>query len=800
MKLLPTLLLTSSAALLAYGASTADTGALGLDRENSISVTTDHGTLWITPITDDIFRLTVVPEKRGEQRFLPSTTSVLKPNAQNVRVNAFPGILSIESPSTKVEVDRATGLVTFRDSKGNELLREATSLDNSGPNKSVAFVASPKDNFFGAGERGHSLRLNGDTLAVYNRQNYGYTAGDPRISQMNITMPYLVSDRGYGILIDDHNKAQLIAGDTIRYTSTDPASMISYYFINGKGSLAGATEEFTRLTGRQELPPFWSLGYINSKYGYHNQAETLGAIDSLKRVGYPVDGIVLDLYWYGQETDMGRLEWDKQRFPDHVGMLDTLRAQGVKTVIIHQPYINKIGAIDNYNMLKEKDMLTKDGEGNVNDVTTWVGKAGMFDVSNPATREWLWQRLRSLTEEGVEGWWGDLGEPEVHPETIVHANGQTAEQYHNVYGNEWSRIIYDGFKKDFPDKRIMTLMRGGTTGLQRYNVFPWSTDVSRSWGGFEPQVIIMLNSGLSGLGYMSSDIGGFAVDPANPTDEELYVRWLQMGTFTPTLRTHAQLKPEPYHYPASEKITLKYIKERYRWLPYNYTLAYENVTKGLPLARPLDFNSTDGAKYADVTDEYLWGNEMLIAPVFKKGARSRKVTFPAGSTWIDWYNPAKSYVGGTSATVAAPLDKLPMFVRRGAFIPLYDKEIQHTDEYNPAYLTVKYFPSAEQTEYTLFDDDRLSTRSLEEGMFQLTTFRGCRKGGETRIDITSTGTYPGMPKERILTFEIENVARPKQVTADGTILSRDDWSYDARTRRLTVRLLYTSSSLTLTAK
>lgn len=776
-------------------------GSLGATDRHEIDVTTDRGTLRITPLTDNIFKVTVIPEQLRSERFLPSKAVVLTPESNNVSLTAFPDSLIIASPTTSLTVDRMTGRITFRDSLGRVLLSEAAGLDNRGPVKTISFIPGKGQNFFGAGERGHSLRLNGDTLPMYNRQNYGYTGSDPRIRQMNITMPWLVSDRGYGILVDDHNKAEMVVADTISYSSKEPASLISYYFINGNGSMKGATEEFTRLVGRQELPPFWSLGYITSKYGYHNTGETLGAVDSLKRRGYPVDGIVLDLYWYGKETDMGRLEWNRQQFPDPAGMLDSLRREGVKTVIIHQPYINKIGAIDNYNMLNERGMLTHNGQGETNDVTTWVGQAGMFDVSNPDTREWLWNRLRDLTAEGVEGWWGDLGEPEVHPETIVHANGQTAEQYHNVYGNDWSKIIYDGFKKDFPDVRMMTLMRGGTTGLQRYNVFPWSTDVSRSWGGFEPQVNIMLNSGLSGLGYMSSDIGGFAVDNKNPTDEELYVRWLQMGAFTPTLRTHAQYKPEPYHYPSKEKITLDFIRQRYQWLPYNYTLAYENAAKGLPLARPLDFESTDGARYAGVTDEYLWGNEVLVAPVFKKGARSRKVTFPRGATWLDWSNPALSYRGGSTATVKAPLEKLPMFVRQGAFIPQYMKSIDNTTQYDPKYLTVKYFPAKEETSYTLFDDDRLSTRSLQDKAYQLTEFAGCRNGNSIEISLSSKGKYAGMPLTREITFEVETIARaPKSVTVNDIELPRADWKYDATRRALTIRLLYDYSPTSILIK
>ena len=209
-----------------------------------------------------------------------------------------------------------------------------------------------------AGERGHSLNLNGDSLAMYNRQNYGYTAGDPRISQMGITMPYFVSDMGYGVLFDDYNEAGLALGDTIKYSSATPKPL-SYYFINGEGTLAGVTEGYTLLTGRRDLPPFWGLGYITSKYGYHNQKEAIGAIDSLKTRGYPVDGMVLDLYWYGVETDMGRLEWDKKQWPDHKKMLSDLKERGVNMVLISQPYVNKNGAIDNYNYLSERGMLAK---------------------------------------------------------------------------------------------------------------------------------------------------------------------------------------------------------------------------------------------------------------------------------------------------------------------------------------------------------------------------------------------------------------------------------------------------------
>lgn len=731
----------------------------------STMIQTERGILSITPLSDNIIKVTANPN--GNTTPAPeSQSAILQSLEPKTILSSGKDDVTVSTSTTTVKVDRMTGTVNFYDAKGNLLLAEEEGVDNSGSMRRISFVNSGKEHFYGAGERGHSLELNGDTLVMFNRQNYGYTAGDPRISQMNITVPYFVSDKGYGVLFDDYNSAKLILGNTIEYLSETPTP-ISYYFINGEGTIAGATEGYTMLTGRQELPPFWALGYITSKYGYRTQDEALGVIDTLKTRGYPVDGMVLDLYWYGKETDMGRFEWNKEQWPDHRKMLSELKDKGVNMVIISQPYINKIGAIDNYNYLSSKGMLAKDADGKTHDVTTWVGDAGMLDVSNPDTRNWMWQRYKELTLDGVEGWWGDLGEPEVHPLTIFHYNGQSASQYHNVYGNEWSRIIFEGFKKEFPEKRLMLLMRGGTAGLQRYNVFPWSTDVSRSWGGFQPQVNIMLNSSLSGLGYMSSDIGGFAVDPANPLDAELYVRWLQMGAFTPTFRTHAQLKPEPYHYPNREDISRKFIKMRYQWLPYNYTLAYENASKGLPLARPLNFNGDNNdEKYANVNDQYLWGDNVMIAPVMQKGARSRKVLFPEGK-WINWNNPKLTYNGGDVATVKAPLAELPMFVKEGSFIPQYMLEIENVGQYDPTFLSVKYFPSQQETSYTLFEDDRTSTSTIENGEYQLIEFSGKSDKNATEITVAPAGGngYEGMPQMRMLTIEVVGVKAPREVDA-----------------------------------
>lgn len=767
---------------------------------HTTAIETEQGIITVTPLAGNSFN--IVRTSPGEEApYTPGGISLT-----TVRSWSDANTISFLADGYSVNVDKKSGQISFITSQGDTLLNETSPMH---------FRHSGQSAFYGAGERGKSLRLNGDTLVMWNRPNYGYGEGDRRINQMGITVPYIVSDEGYGLLFNDASRAKLaLAPEVLTYMSENPKTF-SYTFIGG-GSLPEATSNFTQITGRQSLPPFWSLGYITSKYGYRSEKEALGAVDSLKTRGYPVDGIIFDLYWYGVETDMGRLEWSKSQFPNHKTMLDSLNRMGVKPVLIHQPYINKLGAIDNYNLLAADGLLTHDAEGNINDVHTWVGDAGMFDITNPRTREWLWNRLKGFTAEGLAGWWGDLGEPEQHPLSIRHANGMDAVDYHNRYGNDWSKLIYDGLRSDFPEMRPFLMMRGGTTGLQKYSVFPWTGDVSRSWQGLQPQIKLMLNSGLSGLGYMSSDIGGFAVDPKKPYDPELYLRWMQYGVFSPILRTHAQNQPEPYHYPMHEAALRDLVKMRYQWLPYNYTLAYENAADGQPLARPVNYYNTVNTDKDNITDEYLWGQEVLVAPVLTQGAKNRQVFFPdfglSGNecpTWIYWFNPTMKYKGGTTATIATPLNEFPLFVKAGSFIPQYKQPIANVGEYDLSRLTVKYFPGINESSYVLFDDDRKNPESLEKGEYQLTHFTACpvksgsKKGLRTAsakpgnsmtpvmeyiFTIESEGEYAGMPSERIISFEIVDISCPASVTIEGKNVPV---SYDNATRTATFPVTYT---------
>lgn len=433
-------------------------------------------------------------------------------------------------------------------------------------------------------------------------------------------------------------------------------------------------------------------------------------------------------------------------------------------------------------------MFVRDSLGNPGEVKIWVGEGGMFDVSNPDTRDWLAERYHQLTEMGVTGWWGDLGEPEVHPDSLWHYNGLKARQYHNLYGNDWSKIIYDMFKEQYPDRRLMTMMRGGTVGLQRYNVFPWSTDVSRSWGGLQPQVTIMLNSGLSGLGYMSHDVGGFAVDPNNPVDPELYVRWLQLGTFSPILRTHSTRVAEPYKYPEQQHIILPLIKERYAWLPYNYTLAFENASEGQPLVRPLNYYNSADTSLDGITDEYLWGRDVLVAPVLKQGATEREITFPEGQ-WVDMANPSEVYQGGQTITYAAPLEVLPMFARAGALIARASYPMKNVGDYRTDNYTVRYYPVEGKSDGYIFEDDMSTPTTIAEGRYTLLRFEADAADKTVSVRLAAENgsqdyTNPTVVKN--ITFEVFNIgSRPASVTFNG---KKAAFAYNAASRTVTVKV------------
>ena len=332
----------------------------------------------------------------------------------------------------------------------------------------------------------------------------------------------------------------------------------------------------------------------------------------------------------------------------------------------------------------------------------------------------------------------------------------TGDEVHNVYGHQWAEMLYQRLRKFQPDTRPFILMRSGFIGSQRYGMVPWTGDVSRSWGGFKPQVELALQMSLLGLSYTHSDLGGFAGD--GPIDKELYIRWLQYGVFQPVFRPHAQenAKPEPvFHDTETKNILREYVKLRYRLMPYIYSLSIENSLTGMPIMRPMFFEDESNVDLMDEKDSYFYGDSLLVAPVTEQGARSVNINLPSG-TWFNFWNN-KRYQGSQKVTIDAPLTQTPVMVRAGAFLPMVDA-IQSTQDYDTKNLTLHYYadPSVTSAFSTMYNDDGKDPNSLANSDYETLTFNAEQQGNNLSLNLQQAGDFSGMPASRKLSVVIHH--------------------------------------------
>ena len=731
----------------------------------------EKGRLIITPYKDYTFKVTTRPDGvSADER--PSITVCATPSV-GYTVTETDDSCIIATAEMQAVVQKQFSTISFV--KGDvAILTEAAGLVNAAVPRRCTFAGMGDRAFYGGGYNGRYVNLNNIKNIMNNTQTGGWdnTWNAPH----NICIPFYVSTNGYGVLFDDHYRGASFTpssqGTTYETYSPTP---IAYYFVGGDGSLASVLENYTFLTGRQELPPYWALGYLTSRYGYHSADEAADVIAKIKAVGLPLDALVFDLYWQGAAPDgMGNLNWYAPNFPEPTKMLADFAAQDVKTICITEPFFTSKTA--NYESLRQAGFFADNSVSNMG----WLGadKVGLIDATNPEAMDWMWQFYKARTAEGVAGWWLDLGEPEQHDGDSQHQGG-TVEQVHNEFGNLWLERVYRGLKEDFPNQRRFLMPRAGTSGMQRYSAFPWSGDIRRSWQGLQAQIPTLLCAGMSGVAYMGSDVGGFA---ATGTDAELYLRWVQFAAFSPMLRTHSPLLPEPYNecYANVLPQVSRYIHMRYRYLPYNYTLAYENATAGTPLARPVNFYGDATGLLDNCIDEYLWGKDLLVAPVMTTDA-ARNITFPDGE-WVDMNNPKNSYSAGTTVSYSAPLEVLPLFARKGSFITtLTQTEMTSTADADMSQLSVIYFPSGnDEAAALIFDDDHTSTTSPADGKYSLTTLRGYATSTQEIIEYATAGDgYPDMPQTRTFTFVIPCYkSAVTSVDVDNMLLDRYTTSAD----------------------
>ena len=673
----------------------------------------------------------------------------------------------------------------------------------------VRVALQPGERLYGTGSRALPLDRRGYRLELYNQAHYGYGSGE---QNLNVTLPVVLSSRGYLLLFDHYAAGYLDLGkqrpDALEY-GVQGLNSLSYFVVTGANQ-GEIMNRYTALTGRQPLPPRWALGLIQSRFGYRSQAEMLDVARRMRQADFPLDALVLDLYWFGGTTRQGDFAWDQTKFPDPAGMMRDLNAQGVKTILISEPYVMRTSLNDS--LVRTRQLVGTTAAGRPFTVGSfWAGPASILDVFKPSTRSWMWQQYRRLHDQGAGGWWSDLGEPENHPLAMQHLPGSTA-QVHNAYGLTWARIFQDNYAKEYPDERLFNLARSGWAGMQRNSVFPWSGDVSRTWSGLQAQVPIMVGMGQAGVGYMHSDAGGFG---ANATrDPELYTRWLQLAALCPVLRPHSDqvVPPEPYTYPEPYRsIVRHYTHLRAELLPYLYTLAAENTRTGAPLVRAMDYydlqpglqpedHSTPGVwtapekrppaaptDLASLNSQYLLGPNLLVAPVSEPGQRRRNVWLPATpGGWVD-FESGETLPGGQLVGLPAPLGHVPLLARAGAFVPMTAYR-PGTAAFRADTLEMRYFANLEPgatSRFTSYEDDGHSAQALGKNQFAITEWTGTRSETSSALQFLAlgvklTGTYPGAPGRRLVKLHVVGLAdAPEAISVGGELIPATAWHFDA---------------------
>lgn len=594
--------------------------------------------------------------------------------------------------------------------KGITKFKERDGLGQTYGKWSASFDISATEALYGTGSRAIDLNLRGNKFTIYNQASYGYSFG---AKQLNINVPLVISSKNYGLFFDNYARGTFDLASTestlLQYTADTLG--LNYYIIDGS-SIDQVISNYTLLTGRQPLTPRWALGFIQSKYGYKNETEAKSIVSSLQSEKFKLDALVLDLYWFGDKQFMGNLDWNATQWPNHTQMVSDFKSKGVKTVLITETYFTTQST--NFTPASTKGYFGKTANGSTYVLNGfWAGNSGLLDIYNPEARNWFWKFYKDKIDEGIDGWWCDLGEPESHPNDMFHINGK-AQTVHNLYSHYWANMLKTKYDSIYPEKRIFNLIRSGYAGTQRYGALPWSGDISRQWDGLKAQIPLMLNSGLSGFAMMHSDAGGFTGGGQN---NELYTRWLQFAAFTPIMRAHGEgVPPEPIFYPTVNKnIVRNYIDLRYSLLPTNYSLLYEMHLKGKPLAKPMSYFESDKSTTYNISDQYYWGDNMIIAPVLVEGQTSRSVYLPEGK----WYNyfTNQVYTGNQTLSIASPLANIPVLVRGGTTIATTPSK-SSTNAMNSDTLQFQYYfgelseKNKSFAKTTVYEDDGLTNSGL----------------------------------------------------------------------------------------
>jgi alpha-D-xyloside xylohydrolase len=627
----------------------------------------------------------------------------------------------------------------------------------------ATFHSPDDEHYYGLGQnqegfldhRGHTVRCWNDYLA---------SAGP------SFCVPFMVTNKGYGILWDNASKTTIEPGfnEQTRWTS-EVGTRVSFFVIAGD-TIDEIYQGYRLLTGPTPLLPKAAYGYIQCKQRYVSQDEMLAVAKGYRDRHLPADVLVLDWFYY---TKMGQMDLDRKFWPDPKAMNDQLHAMGFETMISVWPRFVKEDRY--FDELLNKGWLLHYVDGTPIDGLPYDRAGSDIDTTNPEAAAWYWKTIHeNILSKGFDSIWADETEPDIPPNHgYLHIGPGT--EYFNVYPLFHTAALYDGFRRDEPARRALILSRDAFTGAQRNGTIFWSSDIYPTWETFRRQIPTGLDVAASGITYWSNDTGGWQYLPRthrpahkpllNPTDArdvvgdyddypELYTRWFEYASFLPIFRTHgSRPQNEVWSYgKEAEPILEKYLRLRYELMPYIYSLGYHTWLTGAPFLRALPLDFPDDQKVADLRDEYMFGPAFLVAPVTEQGATSRPVYLPAGTDWYNFWTGERLH-GGQTIVAQAPIDTLPLFVRAGSIIPMGSPVLSTHEQQKIAHIRV--YPGAEG-DFTLFTDDG-TTYAYENGAGAVTQLHW----DQAQRRLTHSGTAPWTgPDSEVIEVLDENHSKP----------------------------------------
>ena len=697
---------------------------------SGIELTAGKARIAVIAVNNSVIRIRVAqngsfPSDRS-WAVLPEATAT-----PNVQINDAPGSAEVALPGGRVRITKNPVHLTFLNSGGAVINEDdaAAAISFAGSSFRVMKKMPEDENYFGLGDK-TSLNLREHAYTMWNIDAYGWEESTDPLYK---TIPFFIGMRqgsAYGIFLDNTWRSFFDFGKESRdkYSFGADGGELNYYFFFGPDPKQVLTA-YMALTGKPPLPPLWSLGFQQCRYSYYPEARVREIASTFREKKIPADVIYLDIDYQDRNRPF---TIDRQRFPNFESMIKDLGQQGFKVIAITDLHIAHVPGYKPYDQGVAGDHFVKNADG-----TTYVGKVWPGDSVFPEftlsrSREWWGTLYKDFVGMGIAGFWNDMNEPALFerrdktmPLSTVHRldDGGTLDHraIHNVFGMQNSRGTYEALLKLQGNERPFVLTRATYSGGQRYAA-TWTGDNSSTWNHMRMSVANLLSLGISGFAYVGDDIGGFRGSPT----PDLLTRWIALGTFNPIYRDHTEkgsADQEPWaHGREQEAIRKKFIEQRYRMLPYIYTLAEEASRTGLPIMRPLFLEFSKEQRLATNEEEFMFGSKMLVAPKVWEFAAPYEVQLPQGD-WYDYWSGAKIPAGqnnaGETLKVTPNLDELPVYVRAGSILP-HQPLVQNTQEIPQGPLELFVYPGENCSGELYMDDGH--TFNYKRGEYLRTSF------------------------------------------------------------------------------